>query len=51
MHEKLHCVQLKGFSPECVFMCVLRLEAVVQENLHCLQLKGLYPEWIRMCEA
>ena len=29
--ERLHCVQLKGFSPEWVSKCVLRLPAVVEE--------------------
>ena len=33
----------KGFSPEWVSMCVLRLPAVVQEKLHCLQAKELFP--------
>ena len=26
-----HCVQLKGFSPEWIRKCVLRLSAVVEE--------------------
>ena len=42
-------MQLKGFSPECVFVCFLRSEAVVQENSHYLQLKGFAPEWVSMC--
>ena len=39
---------LKGFSPECVFMCLLRQEAVVQKKSHCLQLKGFSSEWVSM---
>ena len=49
MQEKLHWVQLKGFSPECVNTCALRLLAVVQEKLHCLQRKGFSPPWTSMC--
>ena len=37
-----HCLQLKGFSPEWISMCVLRLSGLVQEKLHCLQLKGFF---------
>ena len=36
------------FSLGCVFECVLRLEAVVQENLYCLQMKGLSQKGVRM---
>ena len=42
-------VQLKGFSPKGIFVCLLRQEAVVQEKSHCLQLKGFCPEWVSMC--
>ena len=41
-------MQLKGFSPECVSMCVLRLAACVQVYLHWLQLNGFPPVWTRM---
>ena len=35
--EKMHWVQLKGFSPEWERMCVLRLSAREVEKLHCAQ--------------
>ena len=36
--DDLHCKQLKDFSPECVIMCILMLQACVQVYSHCLQL-------------
>ena len=48
VQEKLHCAQPKGFFPDWVSMCVLRV-ALVQEYSHCEQLKGFAPEFAPMC--
>ena len=39
---KLNWSHLKGFSPECMYMCVLSLLASVHEYSHCVQTKGFF---------
>ena len=34
VYEYLHCVQLKGLSPECVRVCIFRFLAIVHEYWH-----------------
>ena len=49
VQEKSHCMQVKGFSPECVSTWLLRLPFVVHLYSHWLQLNGFSPVWTRMC--
>ena len=44
VHEYMHCLQMKCFSPE--WVSILCWVAVVQEYLHCLQAKGFSPSFI-----
>ena len=49
VQENSHCcIQMKGFSPEWISMCVLKLLVSEQEKFHCVQLKGFFPEWVKM---
>ena len=34
VYEYLHCVQLKGLSPECVWVCIFKFLAIVHEYWH-----------------
>ena len=43
-----HCMQVKGFSPECVSLCFLRSPFVVHLYSHYWQLNGFTPVWNRM---
>ena len=47
--ENSRCMQVKGFSPECVRMWLFRLPFVVQVYLHWLQLNSFSPECFSMC--
>ena len=49
MQEKSHCMQVKGFFPECVRTWLLRVPACVHLYSHCLQLNGFTPVCFRMC--
>ena len=39
-------LQMNGFSPECVPMCLLRLPELENDLKHSLQVNGLSPEWV-----
>ncbi len=38
---------MKGFSPVCVRMCVVKLNLVEHTNEHTVHTKGFSPEWVR----
>ena len=42
-------MQVKGFSPVWVSLCVFRLLATVHMESHSLQLKGFSPVWVSLC--
>ena len=43
-----HSLQVKGFSPECVLMCVLRLLDTINDFEHSLQVNGFSFECVLM---
>ena len=48
VQKNSHCMQVKGFSPECVSVCFLRSPFIVHLYSHYCQLNGFTPVWNRM---